>query len=86
MTRTQVDMNVDNDQPEVLPNRPLAEVIDRNLHLVGAAVNAATAGLEAIPIAARALAATGTDLFRSPAAIDGATKDLANRTNGRPYT
>jgi aminobenzoyl-glutamate utilization protein B len=36
MTRTQVDMRVDNDQPEVLPNGPLAAVLDRNLHLVGA--------------------------------------------------
>ena len=38
MTRTLVDVRVDNDQPEVLPNRPLAEVLDRNLHLVGAPV------------------------------------------------
>ena len=34
MTRTLVEVRVDNDQPEVLPNRPLAEVVDRNLHLV----------------------------------------------------
>src|SRR3954471_11134963 len=158
MTRTGVDVRVDNDQPEVLPNRPLAEVLDRNLHMVGApifregdktfarrmlegtgrdprpaspdvvalpqeatqeaystdlgnaswtipterfavatspyllaphswqaTVNAATAGLEAIPIAAKALAATAIDLFRSPAAIDAAKKDFTNRTNGHAY-
>ncbi|HYT75779.1 MAG TPA: amidohydrolase [Vicinamibacterales bacterium] len=158
MTRTQVDVRVDNDQPEVMPNRPLAEVLDRNLHMVGApifreedktfarrllegtgweprptspdvvtlpqeatqeaystdlgnaswtipterfavatspyllaphswqaTVNAATAGLEAIPIAAKVLAATAIDLFRSPAAIDAAKKDLTNRTSGRAY-
>src|SRR3954467_15420067 len=38
MTRTQLDVRVDNDQPEVVPNRPLAEVLDRNLHMVGAPV------------------------------------------------
>ena len=36
MTRTQVEINVDSDNHEVLPNRPLAETVDRNLHLVGA--------------------------------------------------
>jgi aminobenzoyl-glutamate utilization protein B len=36
MTRTQVGITVDEDQYELLPNRPLAEVIDRNLRLVGA--------------------------------------------------
>ena len=36
MTRTQVGITVDADQYELLPNRPLAEVIDRNLRLVGA--------------------------------------------------
>ena len=50
-----------------------------------ATVNAATAGLEAIPIAAKALAATAIDLFRSPAAIDAAKKDFTNRTSGRAY-
>jgi aminobenzoyl-glutamate utilization protein B len=158
MTRTQVDVRVDNDQPEVLPNRPLAEVLDRNLHMVGApifreedkiltrklleglgrdpqparqdvvtlpgeptqaaystdlgntswaipterfavapspyvilphtwqaTVNSATAGLEAIPIAAKTLAATAIDLLRSHAAIDAAKKDFASRTHGRSY-
>ena len=36
MTRTQVEINVDSDNHEVLPNRPLAETVDRNLHSVGA--------------------------------------------------
>jgi aminobenzoyl-glutamate utilization protein B len=36
MTRTQVDIRVDADNHEVLPNGPLAEVLDRNLRLVGA--------------------------------------------------
>jgi aminobenzoyl-glutamate utilization protein B len=158
MTRTQVDVRVDDDQPEVLPNRPLAEVLDRNLHMAGtpifreedkivthrllegtgrdpqptrpdvvtlpvaptqeaystdlgntswaiptgrfavtpspyvilphtwqAAVNSATAGLEAIPTAAKTLAATAIDLFRSPAAIASAKKDFIDRTNGRSY-
>src|SRR3954462_1301709 len=158
MTRTQVDVRVDNDQPEVVPNRPLAEVLDRNLHMVGApvfrqddktfarrmlegtgreprpaspdvvtlpqeptqeaystdlgnaswaipterfavatspyllaphswqaTVNAATAGLEAIPIAAKVLAATAIDLFESPAAIDAVKNDFTNRTSGRAY-
>jgi aminobenzoyl-glutamate utilization protein B len=35
MTRTQVEIHVDSDEHEVLPNRPLAEVVDRNLRLVG---------------------------------------------------
>jgi aminobenzoyl-glutamate utilization protein B len=35
MTRTQVEITVDDDTYEVLPNRPLAEVMDRNLRLVG---------------------------------------------------
>jgi aminobenzoyl-glutamate utilization protein B len=35
MTRTEVEVRVDNDMPEVLPNRPLAEAIERNLQLVG---------------------------------------------------
>jgi aminobenzoyl-glutamate utilization protein B len=35
MTRTQVEVRIDDDNPEVLPNRPLAEVLDRNLQLVG---------------------------------------------------
>jgi len=158
MTRTGVDVRVDNDQPEVLPNRSLAEVLDRNLHLVGtpafgdedrtfarkllegvgrdpqlvstevatlpsqptqeaystdlgnvswtipterfavapspyviaphtwqATVNAATAGLEAIPIAAKTLAATAIELFKTPAAIDAAKKDLAGATHGHRY-
>jgi aminobenzoyl-glutamate utilization protein B len=158
MTRTQVDVRVDSDQPEVLPNRPLAEILDRNLHLVGApvfrdedkalahkllegngrepqpvssgvvalpreptqeaystdlgnvswkvaterfavapspyviaphtwqaTVNAATAGLEAIPIAAKTLAATAIELFKTPGAIDAARKDLAASSQGRMY-
>jgi aminobenzoyl-glutamate utilization protein B len=36
MTRTQVEINVDSDNHERLPNRPLAETVDRNLQLVGA--------------------------------------------------
>jgi aminobenzoyl-glutamate utilization protein B len=36
MTRTQVEIVVDDDSYEVLPNRPIAEVMDRNLRLVGA--------------------------------------------------
>src|SRR3989454_12778324 len=35
MSRTQVEIQVADDSHEVLPNRPLAEAIDRNLHLVG---------------------------------------------------
>jgi aminobenzoyl-glutamate utilization protein B len=35
MTRTQVEITVDDDSYERLPNRPLSEVIDRNLRLVG---------------------------------------------------
>lgn len=35
MTRTQVEINVDDDSHEVLPNRAIAEVMDRNLRLVG---------------------------------------------------
>ena len=35
MTRTQVEVAVDADSYEVLPNRPIAEVMDRNLRLVG---------------------------------------------------
>jgi aminobenzoyl-glutamate utilization protein B len=35
MTRTQVEIVVDDDTYEVLPNRPIAEVMDRNLRLVG---------------------------------------------------
>jgi aminobenzoyl-glutamate utilization protein B len=35
MTRTQVEITVDDDTYEVLPNRPLAELMDRNLRLVG---------------------------------------------------
>lgn len=35
MTRTQVEITVDEDTYELLPDRPIAEVIDRNLHLVG---------------------------------------------------
>ena len=158
MTRTQVDMRVDNDQPEVLPNRALAAVLDRNLHLVGApafrdedrafarkllegggrgaqpvgtgvvalpreptqeaystdlgnvswtvatgrfavapspyviaphtwqaTVNAATAGLEAIPIAAKTLAATAIELFKTPSAIAAAKKDLAAGSQGHSY-
>jgi len=158
MTRTQVDMRVDNDQPEVLPNRPLAAMIDQNLHLVGApafrdedrafarrllegsgrdpqpvstdvvampreptqeaystdlgnvswtvatgrfavapspyviaphtwqaAVNAATAGLEAIPIAAKTLAATAIELFKTPGAIAAAKEDLAAGSHGHTY-
>src|SRR3954451_2504642 len=158
MTRTQLDVRVDNDQPEVVPNRPLAEVLDRNLHMVGApmfreedktfarrmlegtgrdprpaspdvvtlpleptqeaystdlgnvswtipterfavapspyviaphtwqaTVNAATAGLEAIPIAAKTLAATAIELFKTPAAIDAAKKDLARTAQGHTY-
>jgi aminobenzoyl-glutamate utilization protein B len=158
MTRTQVDVRIDNDQPEVLPNGPLAEVIDRNLHLVGApafrdedrtlarqllegggrdpqamsaevvplarepaqaaystdlgnvswtvaterfavapspyviaphtwqaTANAATAGLEAIPVAAKVLAGTAIELFKTPAAIDAAKKDLAAAAKGHTY-
>jgi aminobenzoyl-glutamate utilization protein B len=158
MTRTQAEVRIDNDQPEVLPNRPLAEVLDRNLHAIGAPIfreedkvltrtllqsigrdpqptradvvplpseptqeaystdlgntswsvpterfavapspyvilphtwqataNAATAGLDAIPIAAKTLAATAIDLFRSGRAIEAAKKDFTNRTNGRTY-
>jgi aminobenzoyl-glutamate utilization protein B len=36
MTRTQVEITVDDDTYEVLPNRPIAEAMDRNLRLVGA--------------------------------------------------
>jgi aminobenzoyl-glutamate utilization protein B len=36
MTRTQVEINVDDDTYELLPNKPLAELMDRNLRLVGA--------------------------------------------------
>ena len=158
MTRTQVEMRVDDDQPEVLPNRPLAEVLDRNLHLVGApafgdedrtfarklldgsgrdpqpvsagivalpreptqeaystdlgnvswtvatgrfalapspyviaphtwqaTVNAATAGLETIPVAAKTLAATAIELFETPAAINAAKADLAAGSHGHTY-
>lgn len=35
MTRTQVESTVDGDYYEVLPNRPLAELMDRNMRLVG---------------------------------------------------
>lgn len=35
MTRTQVEITVDDDSHELLPNRPLAKVMDRNLRLVG---------------------------------------------------
>lgn len=35
MTRTQVESTVDFDYYEVLPNRPLAELMDRNIRLVG---------------------------------------------------
>jgi aminobenzoyl-glutamate utilization protein B len=35
MTRTQVEIAVDADSYEVLPSRPIAEVMDRNLRLVG---------------------------------------------------
>jgi aminobenzoyl-glutamate utilization protein B len=35
MTRTLVEIAVDADSYEVLPNRPIAEVMDRNLRLVG---------------------------------------------------
>ena len=35
MTRTQVESTVDADYYEVLPNRPLAELMDRNMRLVG---------------------------------------------------
>jgi aminobenzoyl-glutamate utilization protein B len=35
MTRTQVEIVVDDDTYELLPNRPIAEVMDRNLRLVG---------------------------------------------------
>lgn len=35
MTRTQVESTVDGDHYEVLPNRPLAELMDRNMRLVG---------------------------------------------------
>jgi aminobenzoyl-glutamate utilization protein B len=159
MTRTQLDVRVDNDQPEVLPNRPLAEVLDRNLHLVGApafrdeekvlahkllesagrdpqpvspevialprepaqeaystdlgnvswtvaterlavsaspyplaphtwqaTVGAATAGLEAIPVAAKTLASAAIELFKTPSAIDAAKKDLAAGSQGHAYT
>jgi aminobenzoyl-glutamate utilization protein B len=159
MTRTQVDVRVDNDQPEVLPNRSLAQVLDRNLHLVGApvfrdedkalahellestgrdaqpvrsevvalpreptqeaystdlgtvswrvpterfavadapyplgphtwqaTVDAATAGLEAIPVASKTLAAAAIELFKTPGAIDAAKTDLATGSQGHAYT
>jgi aminobenzoyl-glutamate utilization protein B len=35
MTRTQVEIVIDEDTYELLPNRPIAEVMDRNLRLVG---------------------------------------------------
>jgi aminobenzoyl-glutamate utilization protein B len=35
MTRTQVEITADDDSHEMLPNRPLAELMDRNLRLVG---------------------------------------------------
>jgi len=35
MTRTQVEIQVDSDEHEVLPNRPLAQLVFRNLRLVG---------------------------------------------------
>ncbi|MFQ5737931.1 MAG: amidohydrolase [Acidobacteriota bacterium] len=35
MTRTQVEISVADDSHETLPNRPLSELIDRNLRLVG---------------------------------------------------
>ena len=35
MTRTRVEINVDDDSLELLPNRTIAEVMDRNLRLVG---------------------------------------------------
>jgi len=35
MTRTEVEIAVGDDSHEVLPNRPLAELMDRNLRLVG---------------------------------------------------
>ena len=158
MTRTQVDLRVDNDQPEVLPNRSLAEVLDRNLRLVGtpvfrdedrtlartllggggrdpqpvatdvvalpaqptqeaystdlgnvswtlaterfavaaspfviaphtwqATANAATTGLEAIPIAAKAIAGTAIELFKTPGAIEAAKRELAAATKGHRY-
>lgn len=36
MTRTQVEITVDDDSHELLPNRPLAEALQRNLDLAGA--------------------------------------------------
>lgn len=35
MTRTEVAVRVETDTHEVIPNRPLAELVDANLHLVG---------------------------------------------------
>jgi aminobenzoyl-glutamate utilization protein B len=47
MTRTQVDIRVDANNHEVLPNGPLAELIDRNLRLVGAPQFSADEGANA---------------------------------------
>jgi aminobenzoyl-glutamate utilization protein B len=159
MTRTEVEIRVDNDMPEVVPNRPLAEVIERNLQLVGtprftendtaiarklldtkkgnvqsaktevvalpeapsqesystdlgnvswkvpterlavnsapyalgahtwqAVVLSATTGLKAMPIAAKALAATAIDLFTDPALREAARRDFEGRTKGNSFT
>jgi len=42
MTRTEIEITVDDDSHERLPNRPLAELIDANLRLVGAPTFSAT--------------------------------------------
>ena len=54
-------------------------------HTWQATVNAATTGLETIPIAAKTIAATAIELFKSPAAIEAAKKDLAAATKGHAY-
>jgi len=158
MTRTQVDIRVDANNHEVLPNGPLAEVIDRNLRLVGAprysaedtararkmlegmkadpeydppevvplprtptqgaystdlgnvswnvpterfvvadspytlvvhgwqaAANAATTGLETIPVGAKTLAAAALDMYKDPALVIAARRDFEERKKGYTY-
>lgn len=160
MTRTQVEIRVDDDSHEVLPNLPLSAIVDRNLHLVGApkftdeekaaarkmqeglngnfeiafhedidplpvapphdahsddggnvswkvpyvvftvasypvgvpihswqvaACSGMSIGQKAMEVAAKTLAGSAIDLFKSPAAIAEAKKDLEGRTKGAPF-
>jgi aminobenzoyl-glutamate utilization protein B len=160
MTRTQVEIVVDDDSYELLPNRPIAEVMERNLRLVGPpkftdeekaiarkmqeplkkkialplyesveplpdvpgqgsfstdlsnvswnvpseVMNVATypyqapihswqvtacsgmsIGQKGMMVAAKALAGTAIDLFKQPALIDAAKKDLDERRKGTVF-